>query len=55
MPHVYAFNASFVQIFEHFQALQNLVDGVNDPHLNTLINTIKKIWAEKRHESREIS
>lgn len=43
---MYAFNTSFVQIFEHFQALQNLVDGVNDPHLNPLVHTIKKIWAD---------
>ena len=45
-PHVYAFNMSFIQIFERFQALLKLVDGVNDPHINPLIHTIKKIGAD---------
>jgi hypothetical protein len=45
-PHIYAFNMSFIQIFERFQALLQLVDGVNDPHINPLIHTIKKIWAD---------
>jgi hypothetical protein len=36
---------SFIQIFEHFQGLSGELIKVNNPHLNPLINTIRKIRA----------